>query len=226
MFDKTRPFKERQFQKFSDHTYSQHGEDLMILNLCHMLGLEKPSYLDIGAFHPTQISNTALLYENGSRGVNIEANENLIGAFHAQRPEDKNICACIGPRRGVQDFYVESPTSVLNSLNKDHILRQDAKIAYSRAVSVITLQDVIDTYCNAVFPDILFMDIEGMDDEVLNSFDFSVTAPKIICAEISSEAVLSLIKPGRALSNFSPYYKMVSNIFLIENHLHSKLWLE
>src|SRR5690606_9910227 len=71
-------------QHYGHITYSQHGEDLLILNLFDQLQIKNPSYLDLGAHHPTDISNTKLLYDRGSRGVNIEANRHLIEAFYEQ----------------------------------------------------------------------------------------------------------------------------------------------
>ena len=34
-------------------TYAQQGEDMVIMQASQMLGISKPRYLDIGAFHPT-----------------------------------------------------------------------------------------------------------------------------------------------------------------------------
>lgn len=52
------------------------------------MGIKKPSYIDIGAHHPYEISNTAIFYMNGCRGVNVEANPNLIDEFYKERPDD------------------------------------------------------------------------------------------------------------------------------------------
>ena len=75
-------------QLYGSRTYAQHGDDLAILNIFDMIGITRPSYLDIGAHDPFKISNTALLYLRGSRGINVEANPRLIEAFRVQRPDD------------------------------------------------------------------------------------------------------------------------------------------
>lgn len=217
MFDSSIPFKKRAFQKFSDHTYSQHGEDLMLMNFSHLLHLEKPSYLDIGAYHPEQINNTALLYENGSRGINIEANPILIPAFHKQRPEDYQLCAGVGLKKGNFPFYMENDYSVLNSFEKVHIETQNIKINKVIYLAMITLKDVITDYCNGKFPDILLMDIEGMDYEVLSSFDFSQTFPKIICAELSRTQTLELLQLKSF--PFQSICRMVSNVIFVHESL-------
>lgn len=79
-------------------SYAQHGKDVIIINLFKLLGIEKPSYIDIGDHHPYEISNTALLYELGSNGINIEANPNLLEEFKKERKHDINICCGIGSK--------------------------------------------------------------------------------------------------------------------------------
>src|SRR5437763_16778861 len=64
-------------QGFGGRTYAQFGEDLIFLNIFALLGINTPSYIDVGAHHPVNISNTALLYERGCRGIKIDANPDL-----------------------------------------------------------------------------------------------------------------------------------------------------
>ncbi len=64
-------------QRFGGVTHAQHGDDIIIRAVFDNLGIDNPSYLDIGAHHPTNISNTKLFYDAGSRGINVEANPNL-----------------------------------------------------------------------------------------------------------------------------------------------------
>ncbi len=83
-------------QAFGDKTYSQFGEDLILLNVFHKLGIEKGKYFDVGAHNPWNISNTALLYERGWRGVCVEAHTNQIGGFEFARPEDNLMNVGVG----------------------------------------------------------------------------------------------------------------------------------
>lgn len=52
-------------QGFGHITYSQFGEDLVVANIFALLGVKRPTYLDVGANHPLKGSNTALLYARG-----------------------------------------------------------------------------------------------------------------------------------------------------------------
>src|SRR5689334_18987985 len=66
---------------FGIHSYSQCGEDIIIDHVFRLRGIPSPSYIDIGANHPYFINNTAMFYERGCRGINIEANPQLLSAF-------------------------------------------------------------------------------------------------------------------------------------------------
>jgi hypothetical protein len=60
--------------KHSKKTYSQNGEDGMIAAIFEHLGIERGTYLEMGAGDGMHISNTRLLRERGWHGVLIEGN--------------------------------------------------------------------------------------------------------------------------------------------------------
>jgi len=53
--------KETYFQR----SFSQTGEDVIILSLIKAFNIKDFSWLDIGAHHPLYFSNTALFYKKG-----------------------------------------------------------------------------------------------------------------------------------------------------------------
>ena len=61
-------------------TFSQSGEDIIIDYILRVSGYPKVrcSYLDIGANHAKELSNTYFFYKQGIRGVLVEANPALI----------------------------------------------------------------------------------------------------------------------------------------------------
>ena len=65
------------------NTYSQNQEDLFINDYFK----EKNSgfYIDIGCYHPIKYSNTALLYNRGWKGINIDMNQTSIDLFNILR---------------------------------------------------------------------------------------------------------------------------------------------
>lgn len=175
-------------QCFGSTTFAQHADDLIVVSIFRSLGIEKPSYLDIGAHHPYNISNTALLYLNGSRGINIEANPNLFEAFLRERPEDVNLNVGISDTPGTLDFYMIDKWSGRNTFDRHAAETFVASYPQFRITEIIpiqmvTVQEVLDRYTQGRFPDFLSLDVEGLDERILRSIDFSRSWPKVICVE-------------------------------------------
>lgn len=178
-------YKGHPHQAFGHVTYAQHGDDLVLVNIFSLLGIEKPSYLDIGAHHPTDLSNTRLLYERGSRGVNVEANPDLISAFFTERPEDINVCLGVAPSEGDREFLRVSPTSGRNTFSAEELNNFNGGVTHDKMpIYCVTLDHIITAYCNGTYPHILSIDIEGLDYDVLQSASFTnKTGPIVIVVE-------------------------------------------
>jgi FkbM family methyltransferase len=211
-------------QHFGDKTYSQSGQDIMLLNIFKLLKIESPTYLDLGAHHPTQISNTALLVERlKAKGVNVDAHPQAIQFFKQQRPKDINVCLGVGPTRGKLNFYIWDDTSAINTFDKERAQRWiecGHRVSVTQ-VEVVTLQDILDMYCDGKYPDLLLMDIEGLDHAVLESADFSVTKPKVIVAEIEQNqqnTVDLMFSKG-----FIPLVRMVSDLIFVDMEYEDRL---
>jgi len=192
-------------QWYGGRTYAQHGDDLAILNIFNSLRITQPSYLDIGAHHPLNLSNTALLYQRGCRGINVEANPALIDEFNRLRPEDKNVCAAVvGSRRhGKVKLNRVGVYSGLNSLMPMKGLVDTVD------VEAMTADQIVDKHAGGCWPDLLTIDAEGMDLPILQSIDYSRGGPKVIVAEAVSpqgdncEALRTLMKRnGYAVHSF------------------------
>jgi FkbM family methyltransferase len=167
-------------------SYSQSGEDLIIKFLFQILGIAKPSYIDIGAHHPFYLSNTALFYEAGSTGVNIEPDPGLISEFIKNRSHDINLNIGIGKKEGNADFYIIS-TPTLNTFSKteaeNYKKEGDYHIKEVINVPINTLHNVIEKHCGGKFPDLLSVDAEGVDEIIIKSIDYENNYPIIICVE-------------------------------------------
>ncbi len=170
-------------QRFGSITYSHCGEDLMVANIFNLIGIKKPTYLDIGAHHPFDISNTALLYQLGSRGVNIEANPKLMPAFLQHRPDDLNVNIGVATKAGKMKFYMWDDRSGRNTFSEDWSKKLEVMTEVI-LLDVIPLAQVVDQYCGGKYPDFMSIDIEGLDYDVLRTADFSKSQPKVICAEV------------------------------------------
>ena len=172
-------------------TYSQNGEDIIIREIFNLLKIESPSYIDIGAHHPFNLSNTALFYENGSHGVNIDANPLLLRKIAKFRKGDINLAIGIGSSNEPMTFYV-ADASTVSTFSKEKAelacKKWGVKIIKEIPVEVHTLKFVIEKYCGGVFPDFLTLDTEGLDPVILSELKELSSLPKVICTELTNES--------------------------------------
>lgn len=219
------------WQWFGGISYAQCGDDLFVMNLFNNLGMKTFSYLDIGAHNPYIISNTALFYQRGCRGVNVEANPNLIGDFNKYRPDDINLNVGIGVKEEYMPFYMIDASSGLNSFSKETIEERisnwenkDIKLDIIN-VPVITLNTLIKRYCKNIFPDFLTIDIEGMDYDVLSNFDLNVNGPIVIDVEIIGDIGCRMKK---MLDNqgYKAIFRCGSNLIFIKSELFAQAVLK
>lgn len=167
-------------------SYSQCGEDRLLFFVFHAIGIQQPSYLDIGAFDPFFINNTALFYANGSRGINIEPNPHQLAKFTAHRPGDKNLCIGISDHSGTAPFFVmeQKTVSTFSEADAKRVSSEmGIAIAETIEVNVLTLPQLIDKECDGIFPDLLSIDVEGLDLRIMQSLRGYKSLPKVICAE-------------------------------------------
>lgn len=205
-------------QRWGCLSYSQHGEDLMLLNVFHILGIQKPSYLDVGAHHPSIISNTKLLYDRGSRGYHVDANPLLEEPFVLERPDEPFYALGVGPIAGRQTFHFYSDTSGRNTFSQYEVdsLQGVLRVQRTAEIEVVTLDHLVRNILKLDhYPDLLSLDIEGLDAEVLATTDFKWSAPKVILVETRPENVAEL-RRVMVEKGFMAYCIMGENIFFIE----------
>lgn len=164
-------------------SYSQSGEDLIADYALRELKIERPAYLDIGAHHPFELSNTYLFYTRGARGLLVEPDPANHAAFKYYRPFDELLGAGVGAKSGEADFYLMAiPTS--NTFSK-----KDAEFSASaggnRIERVVTLpvvgvNDLLEKYGR---PNLVSLDVEGLDGEILDAWDFERHRPEVLIVE-------------------------------------------
>jgi FkbM family methyltransferase len=172
-------------KKFRQTSFSQCGEDLLIDYIFRLRGVSMPSYLDIGANDPFFLNNTAIFYLRGCRGINIDANPELVKRFEKERKGDLNLNAGIDDRHGALDFYIMTDNT-LSTFSKDEcetLVNSGHKLDTVKKIELFTVSEILDKYNSGRFPDLLTIDVEGLDQKILQSIDFSKEWPKIICVE-------------------------------------------
>lgn len=182
-------------------TVAQSGEDSIIAYILMVLGihLQDEFYLDLGANHAKQLSNTYMLYVNGMRGVLVEANPELIPELKFFRNEDILLNKCVSAQKGgPATFYILSGDGLSTTSWEDaqETMRINPAITLKETISIesITVNEILDKYF-AKPPLVLNIDIEGMEEEILTSYDYEHYAPLIVIVErIEYSTSLSLVK--------------------------------
>lgn len=165
-------------------SYAQCGEDIIAWFLLRLLGIDRPGYLDVGAHHPTRLSNTALFYAMGARGINIEPDPALFSVFPQQRPDDINLNIGVGPREETCEFFrMGDPTLNTFSAAEAHRLESERHIPIleRRLLPLAPLASIIQRAHRPV--DFVSIDVEGHDLAVLQTLDLTVTRPAVLCIE-------------------------------------------
>jgi FkbM family methyltransferase len=180
---------------FIKTSYSQSGEDAILSYLLRAMGIpaESVTYLDLGANHAMDLSNTYYFYSKGAKGVLVEANPKLISELRNVRHRDIVLNKCIDTISGKKvKFYILNGDGLSTP---DHQAAMDfcaanpaLKIIDTVEVETITVMDIIKEHMKLP-PTILNIDIEGKEIEIINSIDFSECRPMFIVAEMISYGV-------------------------------------
>lgn len=214
-----------QLQNTAASSYSQCGEDLIIKFVFDAIGIHNPTYLDIGAYHPCHLSNTYLFYKNGSSGVCVEPDPDLYLRYKERRTRDKCLNVGIGISNETQaDFYVLK-TKTLSTFSRAEAERCDAigqKIEKVIAIPLVKIDEIVARYFPHSPPNFVSLDIEGMDFEVIKTFDFSKSRPEIFCIETitfsenNSEEKLSPIIDYMKANDYLAYADTYVNTIFVD----------
>lgn len=201
-------------------SYSQQGEDLVIAKLLKTIGVQKPFYIDIGANHPVDLSNTYLFYKRGGSGILIEPDHTLCEKIKSKRPRDICIEAGIGAERGKKTFFEFTDDDLGTFSEKDALecQKRGCVLKGTREIEMVTFEDVIKKY-NVTKIDVLSIDVEGWDLEILKKINFDEIRPAIICTETKkyNENIPETDTPTSTFLKNKGYilvYSLVNSIFV------------
>ncbi len=161
-------------------SYSQHMEDGYIWKILEGYNLEGSIYVDIGANHPTDISNTYLLYRKGLHGIIIEPNSELVRLFKLFRKKDISLMIGCSNKNAVLPFNI-SKTPVISSFNNS----RDINVYKTLFLPVMPVDDVL-SYFHPEFISLLSIDVEGLNMDVIKGGKETIMKSLIICVEFDS----------------------------------------
>ena len=167
--------------------YSQQNQDIIVLNfLKNNFSLnDNIKIIDIGANHPIKFNNTMLFEKLFNAEIySIDAQNTFKKIFQETRKSTFINCA-IGQCREEITFFVPKGSND----NHDNNMFASSDINFIPLDLANCIDEIKVTKCPLidVVPiqeyDILFIDVEGFEEDVLNGIDFSKFNFKIICIE-------------------------------------------
>ena len=162
------------------HSYAQAGEDLIVDFVTRAMQIEEITYLDIGAHHPTQFSNTYLFYKRGFQGVLVEPDPELMSSIRRVRPRDVCIEAGVGVESVADAQLFVMTTRTLNTFSEEEAMRYEAmgtqRIEKIVPVHMVTLDEIFADRFPKKVPTLVSIDVEGLDFEVLSTLDLKKAA--------------------------------------------------
>ncbi len=171
-------------------SYAQAGEDVVVNYLFTTLGINKPSYLEIGTNQPILHNNTYFFYNRGSKGVCIEPDIEMFETIKKARPNDTILNIGIGLHDNDSATFYLFPGH-LNAWStfsaEEAIIREKESGLKAKQVIVKlkTINNIIDQYFDKC-PNYISLDVEGLDLQILESLDFDRYRPDVICVETIS----------------------------------------
>lgn len=165
-------------------SFAQSGEDRIASHVLGDLGVQTPTYLDLGAHHPVRFSNTYLFYLQGARGVCVEADPRLAQLIKRRRLRDTCLNVAVAACDGSMHFHVMGvPTlSTTSSSSVSQLSEMGHSVRRTIEVQALSPSTILSRYF-AGTPNLVSLDVEGCDVEILKAWDFAVHRPQVFIVE-------------------------------------------
>lgn len=173
---------------FNFRSYSQEGEDLILETIFKKKNVKPGFYVDVGAYHPSQYSNTKLFYDRGWKGINIEPFSGYFIKFQQERPRDINLKIGIADSEdiGILTVFDQPAYNTFDQKHARHIadVRKAAVIVDEEEVQLRPLRKVLDNNLREG-TEITFLNIdtENYEVKVLISNDWDKYRPRFVLVE-------------------------------------------
>jgi len=154
--------------------HSQFGEDKHIRETFYSDYSEDGVFVDIGAGHPTKLSNSYHFERNGWDGICIDADSRRIKELMDKR-DCEVIDAVITKDRREVFFYQHPEQPDISRINV-----KDNGIGHKR--KSIRIEDILEDFGIKKI-DLLSIDVEGFELEALESFELEKHKPEVIIVE-------------------------------------------
>ena len=203
----------------SEKFYSTFGEDRILA--CYLPELTG-EYIDVGSGNPRNGSNTYLFYRRGWAGITIDPIKTVWELQKKKRPKDTQIIACISnsPEKQVEFHEYTADDFSTDSADRVQFLSNlGIKSVSTFKVDTLKLSSLVNP-TGPLEPAFLDIDVEGNELSVLESNNWEIYLPRVVCIEEwksplykDSPVRLFLEKKG---------YKIVSRAFITSIYVHSE----
>ncbi len=202
-------------QALDPHTnlsYAQEGEDMVLLRLLNWRN--HGFYVDVGAHHPFRFSNTAMLHKLGWRGINIDADLDLMRAFEQHRPGDTNLTVGVSDAAGRLRLH-KFDDPALNTFD-DAIAENLVKAGVYKEVSrhEVTVERLEVLLAAHLAPrqsiDLMNIDAEGRDMNVLRSNDWTRFRPGVVLVEQRARTIADALAGSANIFLSAQGYELIA----------------
>jgi hypothetical protein len=152
-------------------SFSDEGEDKLLLQVFMDRGLRKGTYLDIGAYHPFKVSNTFLLYLWGWSGTCVDIRKKWL--FKLLRPRDKFIYGYVEAK---ESYYFHRKLFTSDFTIAKGLIKKGNEYSYQEVPFIAA-----ETF-KGMDIDLLDLDIDGLDEMVLRKLLDNIS-PRFILVE-------------------------------------------
>lgn len=198
----------------SKKRYSQHGEDVIIFDLLKDKDLTKGVYIDVGANHPTSISNTYLFYKKGLSGITIEPNPELAQLHRKFRKRDINLALGISNSAALANFSI-TKAPVLSSFTTI----DPSNYWKTLYVPILTLDNVIQGL-KTDWIYFLSIDVEGLNFNVLQGATETLKKTTLLCIEIDNDEDKKVITDFLIHHNFLFIQEIGCNLIFKNSYMN------
>lgn len=172
--------------------YSQYEEEKYILEICHDATMRPSSgrFLDIGAWHPTDKSNTRALFELGWSGVMIEPSPgpmlNLLNEY-ANEPRITLVQAAVRVEPGLMELHVTD--DAVSTADRQQY-ETWAKVTKFRGTITVPALSVVDLFAHFGGDfEMVNIDTEGSSADVFKEMLRIGPRPRCVVVEHDSRFV-------------------------------------
>lgn len=163
-------------------SYAQNYEDVLLRRaLSHV---SNGTYIDVGAQDPVTDSVSLCFYQAGWRGIHVEPTPAYAARLRSARPDETVIEAAVSTSAGPLPLF-EIPDTGLSTASKS-IAERHGSVGYTPReilVPTVRLAHLLDLRAEVHW---LKIDVEGMEADVIASWDDQPSRPWIVVVEATA----------------------------------------